>query len=69
MNENDIPRQVERELIEKGGYVPVTPLGPPPQGEPLFSQYPSQPQAARVDSPQADTTSVQPQTSTSQQAP
>jgi len=25
------------ERLEKGGYVPVTPLGPPPQGEPLLS--------------------------------
>ena len=24
------------EIGKKGGYVPVTPLGPPPQGEPLL---------------------------------
>lgn len=27
-----------RERLKKGGYVPITPLGPPPQGEPLFAQ-------------------------------
>lgn len=38
MNER-IERRIEesRERIEKGGYVPVTPLGPPPQGEPLLA--------------------------------
>ena len=45
MNDNDLPRREEREIIEKGGYVPVTPLGPPPQAEALFMDYPSQPQS------------------------
>ncbi len=35
----------------KSGYVPVTPLGPPPQGEPLLStqgQVPAAPEAVSV---------------------
>jgi hypothetical protein len=36
-------------IRQAGGYQPVTPLGPPPQGEPLFAAYPSSPVApARV---------------------
>ncbi len=38
MNERIERRLAEnRERIEKGGYVPITPLGPPPQGEPLLA--------------------------------
>lgn len=67
MSENELPREVQREIIEKGGYVPVTPLGPPPQGEPLFSKYPSQP----PNQPQSGTTppAAPPQASSQQQAP
>jgi hypothetical protein len=32
-------------LLPGGGYQPVTPLGPPPQGEPLFAEQPSAPPA------------------------
>jgi len=54
-----IERQIaeNRKRLEKGGYVPVTPIGPPPQGEPLFA---AQGQASTVAATPAS--QAQPQT-------
>jgi hypothetical protein len=35
-------------LLPGGGYQPVTPLGPAPQGEPLFAEHPSTPAASAL---------------------
>lgn len=53
MNER-VERQVleTRERIKKGGYVPVTPLGPPPQGEPLLAPQAQTPATPTVSQPQ-----------------
>jgi hypothetical protein len=49
----------------KGGYVPKTPLvGDPPQGDPLFAQYP---QVAPSTRPQAQEQSTQPSAPETQQ--
>jgi len=51
---NDIERRVveKTEGGQREGYVPVTPLGPPPQGEPLFAAQKPPPAQAQ---PQAQT--------------
>ena len=39
MSEKAQPADSNSVIFGEGGYVPVTPLGPPPQGEPLLAQY------------------------------
>jgi len=60
MNERIERRIAEGQArIEKGGYVPVTPLGPPPQGEPLLA-----PQAQTIPAPASSTPASQSQSQT-----
>lgn len=69
MHEKDRAHQVQRAMIRKGGYGPVTPLGPPPQGEPLFVLYPSEPPVGPPDHPQPDAAPDQPPASPESQGP
>lgn len=71
MSDRSMPpdSEVVLEIGHKSGYRPVTPLGPPPAGEPLFSQYPSQPEAASINHAQTEATPVQPKGSAQQQTP
>ncbi len=63
MNEQSERQAAEtRERINKGGYVPVTPLGPPPQGEPLLATQAQTPvsQSVPASQPQGQITSETP---------